>query len=88
MRSVARREHDYVRDLGDIFLHSLLHIIPKGASKGVGEILKSHPDKASMFLSAGRPLVGASSMAKSCNLKQPRTYDCPPCFVVDALNNP
>ena len=54
MRVWPGREHDYVRDLGDIFLHSLLHIIPKGAIKGVGEILKSHPD-VELNVPVGRP---------------------------------
>jgi hypothetical protein len=70
------REHDYVRDLGDIFLHSLLHIIPKGAIKGVGEILKSHPD-GELKCSCRQAVHALVGMAKSCNLKQPRTYDCP-----------
>ncbi len=70
------REHDYVRDLGDIFLHSLLHIIPKGAIKGVGEILKSHQD-GDLKCSCRQAVHSLVGMAKSCNLKQPRTYDCP-----------
>jgi hypothetical protein len=70
------REHDYVRDLGDIFLHSLLHVIPKGTVKGVGEILKSHGD-GELRCSCRQAVHSLVGLAKSCHLSKPQTYDCP-----------